>query len=306
MSIEIVTGFQGVEHIEPTQVGRLLASLVGTKCYVVGEGDPLSATVRTANQVRIGAGEIIMQGRHITCESYTDLTIESGTTGYKRNDLVVCRYERSSSTGVESATLKVVKGTATAGTPSDPAYVSGSIIDNDLIVEMPLWRIPITNLTPGTPVKLFTALPYGTLDNILDRLATAEADIDDTRDSISRNTVLWSGEYFPNSDWSEDIDLPDHCSGVVVVWSRYDTNSLQSINADWNMHYIPRCFIERSNKIQMHFPVAFGASSKTISDKVLIVGDWKIAGDDSNVSGKQVNGFTVNSSEWVLRQIVAV
>lgn len=186
MSIEIVTGFQGVEHIEPAQVGRLLASLVGTECYVVGEGDPLSATVRTANQVRIGAGEIIMQGRHITCESYTDLTIESGTTGYKRNDLVVCRYERSSSTGVESATLKVVKGTATAGTPSDPAYVSGSIIDNDLIVEMPLWRIPITNLTPGAPVKLFTALPYGTLDNILDRLATAEADIEDTRDSISQ------------------------------------------------------------------------------------------------------------------------
>lgn len=194
MSIEIVTGFQGVEHIEPAQVGRLLASLVGTECYVVGEGDPLSATVRTANQVRIGAGEIIMQGRHITCESYTDLTIESGTTGYKRNDLVVCRYERSSSTGVESATLKVVKGTATAGTPSDPSYVSGSIIDNDLIVEMPLWRIPITNLTPGTPVKLFSALPYGTLDNILDRLATAEEDIEDTRDSISQPELIASNE----------------------------------------------------------------------------------------------------------------
>lgn len=184
MSIEIVTGFQGVEHIEPAQVGRLLASLVGTECYAVGEGDPLSATVRTANQVRIGAGEIIMQGRHITCESYTDLTIESGTTGYKRNDLVVCRYERSSSTGVESATLKVVKGTATTGTPSDPSYASGSIIDNDLVVEMPLWRIPITNLTPGTPVKLFSALPYGTLDSILDRVSAAKKDIDDLRDSI--------------------------------------------------------------------------------------------------------------------------
>lgn len=228
MSIEIVTGFQGVEHIEPAQVGRLLASLVGTECYAVGEGDPLSATVRTANQVRIGAGEIIMQGRHITCESYTDLTIESGTTGYKRNDLVVCRYERSSSTGVESATLKVVKGTATTGTPSDPSYASGSIIDNDLVVEMPLWRIPITNLTPGTPVKLFSALPYGTLDSILNRVSAAEKDIDDLRDSISRK--LWSGQWSSGS--LEVSGVSEYTLlAITAVDSNDDATTILAVNS---------------------------------------------------------------------------
>lgn len=159
MSIEIVTGYHGAEHVEAAQVGRLMAALSGSGEYVLDIGGRLAASIQTANKVRIQPGEILMQGRHITSEAYTDLPIDSGSNGYKRNDVVVCRYERDSATGVETASLRVIKGTPTTGTASDPAHVDGDIVANALVAEMPLWRIPIVNLAPGTPVKLFSILP---------------------------------------------------------------------------------------------------------------------------------------------------
>lgn len=159
MSIEIVTGYHGAEHVEAAQVGRLMAALSGSGEYVLDIGGKLAASIQTANKVRIQPGEILMQGRHITSEAYTDLPIDSGSNGYKRNDVVVCRYERDSATGVETASLRVIKGTPTTGIASDPAHVDGDIVANALVAEMPLWRIPIVNLAPGTPVKLFSTLP---------------------------------------------------------------------------------------------------------------------------------------------------
>lgn len=178
--MEIVIGFQGKEHITASQVGRIIAGMSGDGTYVLDTQNKLAATMQTANQVRIDTGDLVMNGRVATVETPETLTVESGVTGQKRNDLVVARYTKVASSSVESIELVVVKGTpASYGDPSDPQINEGSILDGDSPVDVPLWRIPIDGLAPGTPVQLFETIPS----------------IDSLRDSVSQSNHLYEGSW---------------------------------------------------------------------------------------------------------------
>lgn len=157
MASELITGFAGVPHVGSDDMGAFQAGILGTGSYVLQTGQQLKATVASANKVTIGTGDLVMNGRHVRMATATDLTIQNGTQGQKRNDLIVCRYSKTSD-GKETATLTVVKGTATSGTPADPSTNKTSILGGATTSDMPLYRIPITNLSVGTPVKLFKVL----------------------------------------------------------------------------------------------------------------------------------------------------
>ena len=157
MASELITGFAGAPHVGSDDMGAFHAGVLGVGSYVLQTGQQLKATVASANKVTIGTGDLVMNGRHVRMATATDLTIQNGTQGQKRNDLIVCRYQKASD-GKETATLTVVKGTATTGTPADPSYNKTSILDGASVSDMPLYRIPITNLSVGTPVKLFKSL----------------------------------------------------------------------------------------------------------------------------------------------------
>lgn len=157
MASELITGFAGKPHVGSDDMGAFQAGILGTGSYVLQTGQQLKATVASANKVTIGTGDLVMNGRHVRMATATDLTIQNGTQGQKRNDLIVCRYSKASD-GKETATLTVVKGTATSGTPADPSTNKTSILDGASVSDMPLYRIPITNLSVGTPVQLFKVL----------------------------------------------------------------------------------------------------------------------------------------------------
>ncbi len=157
MASELITGFAGAPHVGSDDMGAFQAGILGVGSYVLQTGQQLKATVASANKVTIGTGDLVMNGRHVRMATATDLTIQNGAQGQKRNDLIVCRYQKASD-GKETATLVVVKGTATTGTPADPSYNKTSILDGATTSDMPLYRIPITNLSVGTPVQLFKVL----------------------------------------------------------------------------------------------------------------------------------------------------
>ncbi|WP_029576377.1 hypothetical protein [Bifidobacterium thermacidophilum] len=157
MASELITGFAGAPHVGSDDMGAFQSGILGVGSYVLQTGEQLKATVASANKVTIGTGDLVMNGRHVRMASSTDLTIQNGTQGQNRNDLIVCRYQKASD-GKETATLVVVNGTATTGTPADPSYNKTSILDGATTSDMPLYRIPITNLSVGTPVKLFDIL----------------------------------------------------------------------------------------------------------------------------------------------------
>ncbi len=174
MTLSLVTGHTGAEHVTAAQAGLVNAGVTGTGCYVFDLLGKFACTVESANSLTIGTGVARINGRDVVSDAATSLSIANGVSGQNRRDLVVARYSLDSSTGVESATLAVIKGTATTGTPSDPAYSSGSVIDGKSTVDFPLWRVPVNGVNVGTPVRLFSTVP--TMAGLADKVASAESD----------------------------------------------------------------------------------------------------------------------------------
>lgn len=154
MAFDGVFAFQGKDHITASQLGRIVEGVAGKGRYVLPTLNQMTAEMQTANKVRVGTGDLVMDGRVVTNEAAVDLTVESGTSGYKRNDLVVCRYTKNASTGVENFAAEVVKGTPTTGTAADPEVTEGDISTGSASAVMPLWRIPLNGITPGAPVRI--------------------------------------------------------------------------------------------------------------------------------------------------------
>lgn len=167
-NVHLVTGYAGSSHITAADQGSFNAAIFGAGQYVLDRGSKLAATVLTSNQIQIADGDLLMQGRHIRLDSYVDLTIDSGTQGRNRNDLIVARYTRNNSTGVEDCNIVVIKGTATTGTASDPSYTAKNLLEGNVTQnDMPLYRVPLSGITVGTLVKLFDEVPSLSVDDIL-------------------------------------------------------------------------------------------------------------------------------------------
>ncbi len=145
MAFEIVDGMTGTKHISSDDLSALNVATIGKADCVLGYGDDFKLTMASANRATLGTGVGMVGGKRFWNQAATNLTVQSGTQGQKRNDLVVARYAKTSA-GIESITPVVVKGTPSTGTAADPATTS-----NDL----KLWRIPLDGISVGTPVRLF-------------------------------------------------------------------------------------------------------------------------------------------------------
>lgn len=157
-NMHLVTGYAGQEHVTAADHGAFNAALIGTGQFVLDKGNVFEAQVISNNTVRVLDGELMMQGRFVRLDpgTYVDLTIENGAQGMKRNDLIVARYTKNTSTAVETVDLVVIKGTAAADRPADPSYTEADITNSQAVQnDFPLWRIPLDGLNVGEPVPLF-------------------------------------------------------------------------------------------------------------------------------------------------------
>lgn len=146
MAFEIVDGATGAPHISSEDLACMNESVLGAKNCVFPWGSQFAATVESANSLTIASGSGMVGAKRFWSKSSVNLTIENGSQSQRRNDLVVARYSKTSD-GHESVEPIVLKGTPTTDNPSDPA-----IGENDL----KLWRVPISGISVGTPVKLFS------------------------------------------------------------------------------------------------------------------------------------------------------
>ena len=161
-NLHLVTGYAGEEHVTSSDEGSLNAALMGEGQFVMERGNQFAASIISNNKVRVADGDILMQGRHIRLKenTYVDLNFNNGAQGYKRNDLIVVRYTKDSTTDKEEANLVVIKGTPSETTPSDPEYISGDIIhEHALQNDMLLYRVPFDGLNIQPIVSLFNTVP---------------------------------------------------------------------------------------------------------------------------------------------------
>ena len=188
MAFEIVDGMTGTKHISSDDLSALNIATVGKADCVLEYGDNFELTMQSANSATLGTGVGMVGGKRFWNQAATNLTVQSGTQGQKRNDLVVARYAKTSA-GIESITPVVVKGTPSTGTAADPATTS-----NDL----KLWRIPLDGISVGTPVRLFD--PVASLATLGDSVSQAAAKTDKLRSDFGGHKHSSLADYNTGSD----------------------------------------------------------------------------------------------------------
>ncbi len=152
--MHLITGYKGEEHITSADQASYNAALWGNGEFVLERGNQFAFQIISNTKVKIKDGDIICQGRHIRLDDYEEMLIENGAQNMKRHDIIVIEYSKVAGTGVESATMKVVKG-APAETAADPDLVTGDILGGDLIHQMPLYRVKMNGINLETVEQLF-------------------------------------------------------------------------------------------------------------------------------------------------------
>lgn len=231
MAFEIVDGMTGTKHISSDDLAALNTATVGKADCVLEYGNDFSLTMARANSATLGTGVGMVGGKRFWNQAPTSLTVQSGTQGQKRNDLVVARYAKTSA-GIESIEPVVVKGTPTTGAPADPAVTA-----NDL----KLWRVPLDGINAGTPVRLFEPVtPLATLgDSVSQDTGWVYLYNDSQFGSVRYRAkggvatlsvvALWG--IGANSSWAVGKKIPAEYlppQGVYVLLAYRQTNSVAS------------------------------------------------------------------------------
>ena len=150
MTVELVTGVGRSDHVDSTDVRAFNAAVLGGGRYIL---KGCECTVVNSNTVRIEDGEMMLDGAHVRVKGGEEVELQSGSIGLNRSDLIVVRYQRDDE-GYEDSPVTVIVGTPVEGSASDPSYVDGSILDDDVQVDIPIYRIPIAEMTVGEPELL--------------------------------------------------------------------------------------------------------------------------------------------------------
>ena len=225
MTVELIDGRAGKPHISGDDLGNFKAGFVGIEGYVLETENKLAATLESANKLTINTGAAIMPttGRHVRITSPETVTIQSGTQGQKRNDLVVLRTATSSdNTTVETANIIVIKGTPTTGTP-DPSINNG---------DLKLYRLSLDGISVGNPVPLF---------NVLTPLATLGASVDS---AVSK--PIKTGQYIAvdkTLSAGESYTIP--ANGMYCVSLSRDDNSGSNAWFEVDSHPVFGGYVDR-------------------------------------------------------------
>ena len=181
MSLNLITGYSGTSHITSASDGCTNAGLYGKGKYVLNIAEKFGAEIISNNLIRIKSGYAINQGRKIelAINDYEEVEIDNGLQGVKRCDLIVIHYEKNLTTGIETGSVKVIKGTS-GDTYSDPAYTSGDIINGANEDDFLLYRVKINGLSIEAVEPLFTVTEslMTLIDNINGDIGNINSNLD--------------------------------------------------------------------------------------------------------------------------------
>ena len=146
--MHIITGYTGENHITSADDASLHRAIFGEGDYVLDTGSKFKATIIDNNTIRIDDGDLLIQGHlaRINPGDYEEVTIDNGTPGLKRYDLIVAKYLKDNVTGIESVTIEVIKGTAGA-TPTEPDITQDDLKNGGLERDFVLYRVLVDGAT---------------------------------------------------------------------------------------------------------------------------------------------------------------
>lgn len=275
MSLHLTTGYRGTAHVTSADQGAFYAGIVGAGDYVLETGKQFEARIVSNNSIRIFDGDLVMQGRHVTLKngSYEDVAIANGSQEMNRNDLIVARYKKNITSGVETVSFVVLQGVPSAGTASDPAYTIGDILSGYSVHEMPLYRVKLSGLTVEAVEPLFNTISQ--VAKILEVI----------KNIINGETPV---EYANYSNKARDGWFDIMLNGEKVA-SIYGDDTNVTINSHKNSIYL-----KSNNKVITNTPNGFQVA---YNDNGTWVGKPVAASEYNNYSSKIIKENVVDVTE---------
>lgn len=203
MAIELVTGYQGQDHVTAEQWADFNRGIFGDAA-ILPVGNRMETAIQTANQITVKDGVAVFDGRevYIGYGETENIAITSGTQGMLRRDIVVVEYTREEETGVESVQFKVINGTPAASNAQDPSVQDMDIRTGVFVSQKPFCRVrlngtaiegvdslvqvkefkdhafadPVDNLTATDPSLALAATQGKALKQLVDQLNSALAE----------------------------------------------------------------------------------------------------------------------------------
>ena len=198
-NMQLNTGYAGKPHVTAENCADLNRGIVGSDSYVLPVGAQFEVELVTNNLLKIKDGCGCMQGRQVSiAKGQTDeITIENGTQGEKRIDLVVIRYSKNADTGIETAIPFLVKGIPSENNPVRPEHLEGDIRGGDLTADWPLYELYLDGISVTNVKPLFDVLM--SVDSLNRKLNVSAADIISFTPLAGQNYPNWGGCYYYTS-----------------------------------------------------------------------------------------------------------
>ena len=241
--MNIIWGYGANPHITAQQLRDTYVGIFGSDTHILDVGSKMAATIVSATKVEIADGVLVAQGC-TSCINYgqtESLTIQNGTQGMLRKDLIVAQYMKSTGYGVESMSLAVKRGTPASSSPALPAYTTGSIADGDTLAEFPLYVVNLDGINITSVQRLVDVVSIkGNIDSLTERMTEVEGNIPDHIDYTWQYTSIGIGSnlvYSATKDIARTGYTPTGIKGYRIL--NDDTNGK---NSGWCV--LPKLWIE--------------------------------------------------------------
>lgn len=186
----------------------------GDGAYILQTGQMLEPQVQSSNEIRIRDGALMVQGALgcVKVNTYDPVTIQNGTQGMKRIDLICWQYTYDAEQDVESAEWVVIQGTPAESDPQQPAYTDGDIQQGDSPVQVPVFAVELDGINvTGVTTLLQTAPTLEELNSKLQGLLEDPEDID-----IDLNTSQFTQNATYAQRVGRDVRVYPYVRGVPV------------------------------------------------------------------------------------------
>lgn len=191
--MQIISGYRGEPHITSQQIRNRNIGIWGfTSRIIEGVSAEMEATVVSANEVSISSGMVSCQGctAEIPRGTSESVSIDNGTQGMLRRDLIVVRYTKNAGTSIENMSLVVIKGTPAASNPQTPSYTTGSIAGGDLLVDFPLYQVNLNGISIDSVTLLMNKANVLTWINTLsDSISAVRTRVSNIETKIGSSTM---------------------------------------------------------------------------------------------------------------------
>lgn len=156
-AITIQTPDWEVPHITADDDAFIYESLAGVQSGILGD---LTCVKVDNNTVRLSGGGVMNRGHilRIPADEVLELTVDSGTAGYKRYDVVAAEFVKGGGEVADSYEIKIVKGESSSTIPQAPTMVTSDLIDSGDVNQVALFKLWINGTTMSVAQRMIDTI----------------------------------------------------------------------------------------------------------------------------------------------------